>query len=131
MTLVVPNVGEVIVLDEFLAGTLTLKLFSNDIIPGELDTASSYDEVSGGGYSSKSINFAGWTITPGDPSTATYAAQDFSFTGVTNAPGTVYGYYLVDGSNVLRWAERFPEAVLPFTPGNGSLVRVTLLLAVS
>lgn len=124
MTLVVPNVAEVDNLNLFLNRALVLKLYSNDKTPAEGDTVASYTEVSGGGYASKSLTFATWAITSGDPTVALYTAQDFEFTGSTNAPGTVFGYFIVVGS-LLLWAERFPAGVLPFSPINGSLIKVT------
>lgn len=125
MSLLVPSVGEAAMLDLILNQTLTLKLFSNNRTPAEGDTAASYTEVSGGGYANKSLLSAGWSITTGDPTYALYTAQDFTFTGATDAPGTIYGYYVVDGSNVLLWVERFAPAVVPFTPVNGSIIRIT------
>lgn len=126
MTLVVPNVGEVKALELMLkSGDLTLKLYSNNITPGETDTAGTYTEVTGGGYASKTLTAASWSITSGNPSYGSYAAQDFNFTGATGAPGTIYGYFVVDAANVLRWAERFDAGVVPFTPANGALIRVT------
>jgi hypothetical protein len=127
MSLLVPNVGEVQALTKWLNQTLTLKLYSNNLTPAEGDTAASYTEVAGGGYASKSLTFANWTIgTAAGVTSAQYTpAQDFTFTGVTNAPGTVYGYYIVDGSNNLLWSERFSESFLPFEPVANSLIRVT------
>jgi hypothetical protein len=126
MTLVIPNVGEVVALNKYLKGEdLTLKLYSNNITPGESDTASTYTSVAGGGYTAKTLDKDSWTINSGNPSYGIYTAQDFNFSGATNSPGTIYGYYVVDGSNILRWAERFSEAVVPFSPINGSLIRVT------
>ena len=126
MTLVVPNVGEVLALEKYLEEEdLTLKLYSNNVVPAESNTAASFTEVSGGGYASKTLDKDNWTITSGAPSFGSYAAQDFTFTGVTDAPGTIYGYYVVDAANVLRWAERFSESVVPFEPVNGSLIRIT------
>lgn len=126
MTQAIPNVAEVIVLTQFLkTEILTLKLFSNNVTPAEGNTAATYTEVTGGGYASKELAAASWSITSGDPSFGSYAAQDFSFTGVTGGPGTIYGYYLVDTSNVLRGAERFDAGIVPFNPVNGSLIRVT------
>jgi hypothetical protein len=123
MSLLVPDVGEVAALQKWLNQNLTLKLYSNNKIPAEADTAASYTEVTGGGYSSKTLTFGTWII--GSDGIATYIAQDFTFTGTTVAPGTVYGYFIVDGSNVLLWAERFPASVLPFSPNVGSLIRIT------
>lgn len=125
MTLIVPNAAEVIILNNILEEILVLKLYSNNKVPVEGDTAASYTEVVGGGYSSKTLA-ALWTVTSGDPSYAVFpSAKDFAFTGVTNAPGTVYGYYIIGPDGAIRWAERFPEAVLPFSPINGSLIRIT------
>lgn len=126
MTLIVPNVGEVKALELYLKSeNLFLRLYSNNVTPGESDTIATYTQVSGGGYAQKTLTAASWTVSSGNPSSGLYAAQDFEFTGATDAPGTVYGYYVVDGSNILRWAERFPEGVLPFSPVLGSLIRVT------
>lgn len=126
MTLIVPNVGEVKALELYLKSVdLFLRLYSNNIVPGESDTLATYTEVSGGGYAEKTLTAATWVITPGNPSAGLYAAQDFSFSGGTGLPGTVYGYYVVDAANILRWAERFPEGVLPFSPSAGNLIRVT------
>ena len=124
MTLVVPNVGETQALTKLLNQALTLKLYSNNITPAEGDTNSTYTEVSGGGYANKALAFGTWTLTSGDPSFGLYPAQDFAFTGTTGAPGTIYGYYVIDGSSNLLWAERFPSSVLPFSPISGSLVRI-------
>jgi len=132
MTIVVPNTGEVRALTEWLtAGNLTLKLYSNDKTPAESDTAANYTEVSGGGYSSKTLSSGSWSIASGDPTVATYAYQDFSFTGATAAPGTIYGYFVVDASGILVWAERFEAAVVPYTPSTGKLVRITPKISVS
>lgn len=125
MTLVVPNVGEVKALELFLElEDLTLVLYSNDITPGETDTVATYTPVVGGGYLAVTLDKDEWTITAGAPSAGVYNdTLDFTFTGVTNAPGTIYGYFVKDAAGVLRWAERFPAAVVPFTPVNGSLIR--------
>lgn len=126
MTLIVPNVAEVLALQAFLAGTHTLKLYSNNVTPAETDTAATYTEVVGGGYGSYSLAFGTWSFVSGAPSFALYGvALDFAFTGVTNSPGVIYGYYIVDSNGVLKFMERFPEAAVPFTPINGSLIRIT------
>lgn len=123
MTLIVPNVAEIIAMNSFLNNALSLRLYSNNITPASGNTAATYTQVSGGGYAAKSLSFASWSVTSGDPTVALYTAQNFSFTGPTSAPGTIYGYYIVDSGGVLRWAERFP--IVPFTPIVGSLIRIT------
>ena len=125
MALIVPNVAKNDDLTAILNEVLTLKLYSNNKVPAVGDTAASYTEVSGGGYAAKTLLVANWSITEANPSVATQAAQDFSFTGATGAPGTIYGYFVVNASNIIRWAERFEESVLPFSPVAGSLIRVT------
>lgn len=119
MTLLVPDVGEDDVLQKWLNQSLTLKLYSNNISPAESDTAASYTEVSGGGYVAKTLIFADWVISGG---IATYLKRDWTFTGAIGGSGIAYGYFIVDGSGTLLWAERFTT---PYTPIANSLVRVT------
>jgi hypothetical protein len=128
MALLVPNVGEVLALQNFLNNAApqnqVLRLYTNNITPAEGDTAATYTEASGGGYSAKNLTGSSWTITAGAPSEASYARQDFVFTSVPS-PATMYGYYVTQvTSGTLMWAERFPSA--PFTIINANdEVRVT------
>lgn len=127
MTLYVPQASLATILGKILLANLTLKLYSNNVTPGASDTAATYTEVAGGGYINLPLTFANWGITPGNPAVALYnAAQDFNFTGATTTPGTIYGYFIVNASGgLLVYAERFPAGNVPFTPGNGSLIRLT------
>lgn len=119
----VPQIGTKRILDFLIANTLTLKLFSNDITPSDTDVAASYTEVSGGGYASKSLTSANWTVTQGDPSDATYnSVQTWTFSAAIGGSGIVYGYFIVDASGNLIWSERFSSSI---TPTVGSLVNVT------
>lgn len=123
MGLVVPNTIEVETLIELLTPPLSLRLYSNNKTPTNLDTASSYTQVVGGGYVVKPLLFAGWAISAANPSIAIHSSQSWTFTGVTNAPGTIYGYYVVrDSDGKLMWAERFPTSLVPFVPINGSVI---------
>lgn len=124
MTLIVPNVAEVLAVNQFLDTDLTMKLYSNDVTPAEANTLATYNEVAGGGYVAKTLYNGTWVITPGNPTIAVYPVQDFLFTGPTDTPSTCYGYFVVDSDGILRWAERFPEGALPFMPILGSLVRI-------
>lgn len=106
---------------------LTLRLYSNDKAPAAGDVTADYTETVGGGYVNKALTFANWTQSTVaiSPQSATYAPQTWLFTGVTGAPGTVYGYYVTRNSDgKLMWAERFPAGSLPFNPINGSKVVV-------
>jgi len=126
MSLVVPDIQELEVIDTFLTPALTMRLYSNNATPDHASTASSFTEISGGGYTGKALTFANWTITAGAPTQAIYnSAQTFTFTGATDAPGTIYGYYVTRNSDgKLMWAERFPSAVVPFSPVAGSIIRL-------
>jgi hypothetical protein len=122
MSICVPNVGKIKALELYLADPLTLKLYSNNVTPNSLKVAGDFTEVVGGGYANFVLTFAHWGITGGSPGRALYdEIKQFTFTGPTTAPGTIYGYFVVDAGGVLRWAERFP--VTPFTPINGSFIR--------
>lgn len=119
MALVVPQVGEVIALKAFLNNTAgqdqTLKLFANNVTPAETDTAATYTEAAGGGYTNKALAGASWTFTSGTPSFAQYAQQTFTFTGALTTNPTIYGYFVVQTtSGTLLWA----EAMASFTPAN-------------
>lgn len=126
-----PNAAKVVAANKYLDVILTLRLFSNNHTPAVGDSIASYTEVAGGGYAAKALAVASWSVVSGNPTVASYAAQDFDFTGATTAPGTIYGYYITDPSNVVRGAERFSALVVPFTPVNGSLIRITPRLNVS
>ena len=132
MTLVVPNVGEVLALEQYLESEdLFMRLYSNNVTPGETDTAATYTQVAGGGYAQKTLDKDNWTIVAGAPSTGTYAQQVWNFTGATTAPGTIYGIYVVDAAGVLRWAERFGASIVPFSPIAGSTIRYTPVFSAS
>lgn len=122
----IPSAKELALLTFYLqTANLTLKLYSNNVTPAKGDTSATYTEVIGGGYAAKTLTTGNWTLTAGTPTTGTYnTAQDFTFTGVTNSPAVVYGYFVVDSLNALFCSERFPSGVIPFPPINGSLIRV-------
>lgn len=126
MPLKVPNALEIEVLTSLLTSALTLKLYSNNVTPADSDTAATYTEVSGGGYASKPLTFANWTITGGAPTVALYGTtQVWTFTGPLNPPNTCYGYFVTRNSDgKLMWAERFAASVVPFSPVNGSIIRI-------
>jgi hypothetical protein len=105
---------------------LLLKLFTNNITTlSSSDTAASYTEASGGGYTYKTLTGGNWTIGSG---IATYPTQTWTFTG---AVGNVYGYYLVratTGDIVL--SEKFSGG--PYNvQTNGDNISVDLSLTIS
>lgn len=123
MGLVIPNEFELAQLQSILNTALTLKLYGNNKIPDATDTTAAYTEIAGGGYVSIALVFATWTITAGEPTTAKYPIQTWTFTGPINSPGSIFGYFVTRNSDgKLLWAERFPAANIPFSPINGSKI---------
>ena len=125
MTLLVPNVGEQVMLEAFLNKTapqnLVLKLYTSNTTPSESDTASTYTEATGNGYAPASLVSSNWTTTPGNPTVSSHPQVTFGFTG---ALGNVYGYFVVQAvSGVLMWAERFPSAIN--IQNNGDQIAIT------
>lgn len=126
MTLLVPNNGEARMLKAVVNHTapenLVLKLFTNNVTPGETDTAGTYTEASGNGYAAITLTGSSWTITEGAPSDASYAQQTFTFTGNL---GNVYGYFIVQvTSGLLMWAERFTDGPYAIV-NNGDQIKIT------
>ena len=133
MTLVVPNTGEQVLLDaatgKTAATTLTLRLFSNNYTPINSTVAGDVAQVSGGGYAGIALTAASWVTTPGSPTSSAYPEQTFTFTGATDSPGTIYGYYVTNAAGALVWAERIAAV---FTPAaNGDTVKVTPALTLA
>lgn len=118
MALLVPDVGEVILLGNLLAGgtleNMTLKLFKTNVTPAESDTASSYTVADFTSYANKTLtrsvnNGVTWgTVgTSGGTTSSTYVAQSWT----AGSTQTIYGYYVVGAtSTVLLWAEAFAVA---------------------
>ena len=116
MPLLVPNVGEVVLLTNTLnGGTLenwTLKLFKSNTTPAEGDTAGTYTEADFTGYSAKtltrSVGGSTWATptTSGGTTSSSYAAQTFTSSDATSQ--TIYGYFIVGATTgTLILAERF------------------------
>lgn len=126
MSLVVPSAVEVEVLTNLFIPTMTIKIYGNDVTPSSTSQASNFTEITGGGYANKLLLSPEWTIEEGDPSRAVYSAtQVWTFTGVIDAPGTIYGYFVIRNTDgKLRWAERFPSGSIPFSPVAGSVIKV-------
>jgi hypothetical protein len=134
MALVVPNVGEVSLLQKMLnqnqTANLLLGLYQSNTTPTAFTTlgdltppATTY------GYSMITVTNASWLIaTPvgADYAEAGYSEQTFTFTSNSTAT-LLYGYYVTDSNNNLLWLERFTNA--PFTiPPAGGTVAITLTI---
>jgi len=133
MALLVPDVGEVALLDMALGDASpeaqTLKLYKNDADPAEGDTAVTYTVADIAGYSDKSLARATWNAasTAAGTTTKTYPAQTFNFTGT----GTIVGYYVIKATaGTLLWAERI-YASPGQTFNNGDSLALTLSIALA
>ncbi len=128
MTLVIPNVGEALMMDNALKTAspeaLILKLYTNNYDAINSSVAGSFTEMTGGtGYTAKTLTRAGWNAAVGgSPTSSTYGtAQTFSWTGAA----TIVGYFLVGAvSGTLYWAERL-YATTGQTFANGDSLTVT------
>lgn len=119
MTLVVPNAGEGLALQNFLNKTTpqnqTLKLYKSNTTPAETDTAATYTEATFTGYASKALTGASWTVTEGAPSSAAAAQQTFT-SSADQTTENIYGYFVVQTtSGIIMWAERFTAAPYAIT----------------
>jgi microcystin-dependent protein len=121
MTIIVPNLAEVALLDgtwSGLADDLELRLYQADVTAGltpaqiQVLTETDFTEANFTGYTAVSLPSAGWTITAGDPTGGVHAVQSFISTA-DQAAQTIWGYYVVDDtSGEIRWFEQFPGPVL-------------------
>lgn len=128
----IPNVEEQRIGENYVSNGVSIRLYSNNYTPVEASTLANFTEVSGGGYSAVSLAGNSFTWTPGDPTVGEAPEQEWVFTGATTAPGTIYGYYLVDlVTGLYIGGERFAGAILPFTPVAGSTIRLTPTVQVS
>jgi len=128
MSILVPNVGEVLALglicNKTAQGDLKLKLYKSNTTPAEADTVSTYTESTATGYAAKTLTGASWTITTdgGGVTTASYAAQTFTY----SAAESVYGYYVTNNAGTtLLFAEKFSDGPYNIPAGGGS-VTVTI-----
>lgn len=137
MSIVLSDVGAEQILKKYFANTapaggnnLTLKLFTSNTTPADTDTAGTYTEATGGGYSAITLTAASFTVsTVGGIAQAAYAQRTFTFSGALTTNGTVYGYYIVDADGVLIYAER---AATSYTPlNNGDALMITPIFKLS
>ena len=124
MPLVVPNVGEIKLLDNMLkAENRTLRLYSGAITPAEGDTLATYSgsEASFTGYSAKTLTGASWptpTTNGANAAESSYAQQSWSATSTQ----TINGYYVVAAdTTTLVWA----ESITPIGLTNPSTLNLT------
>jgi aspartokinase len=115
MALLVPDVGEVVLLASILypasGENWTLKLYSGNVTPAETDTAASYTEATFTGYTAKTLTRTQSGATWAVPTTSTGTTSSTYGTAQVWSPTTsqsIYGYYVVGAtSTTLLFAELF------------------------
>lgn len=131
MALVVPNEGELELLDKMLKDALTsdenyiLKLFKNNVTPTMSFSAGSLTEADFTNYVAKTLTRANWNVavTNGSNKAETsYATSPQSWTCGTTG-NTIYGYWVTGAtSTAVLWAERFATARVL---SNGDVLNLT------
>lgn len=116
MTLVCPNVGEVVLLTDLLGNgnNWTLKLFKNDVTPAETDTAGTYTEADFTDYAAKTLTRSVSGSTWATPTTSSGVTSSLYNSGTPQtwtcgATGnSIYGYFIIDAvAGTLLISERF------------------------
>lgn len=131
MALVIPDVGEVVLLSNMLnkvAPTNTvLRLYSNNLTPSSTTVLGDITQVTATGYSAITLTAATWTVaTTLGVTTASYPEQTFNIT----TAATVFGYYITNVGGDLLWIERFTAA--PFQlPGSGGQILITAQISLN
>jgi len=108
----------------FAAGPYQIGLYKNNKTPADTDTISDYTPADFSGYSGLQ-NLTAWSsaawVSP--RALATHSALTWTHSGGGTA-NDIYGYYVVDGSGNLAWAERSPVAPVSMASG-GATYQVT------
>lgn len=114
MALVVPNAGELELLDKMLKDALSadedyiLKLFQNDYTPDQTTATGSLTEANFTNYAAVTLTRAGWNdaVTVSNKAESSYGSAAQSWT--CGASGnTIYGYFVENPGGTVLWAERF------------------------
>lgn len=134
MSLVVPNVGKIVLLKYLVnkiaqnggapsaSGDRVCALFVNDITPSEADEFENYQEPSiSTGYARVNLTGTTWTTTEDliGVCAAVYGSYaEYNF----DVAVTVYGYYIINQDEQLLWAERFSTGPISIPAGGGQVL---------
>jgi hypothetical protein len=101
----------------------TIHLFNNNYTPVLGSTAENFTETSFSGYSSVAMTRSTWqtATTSGSVAQIQFGASPVTWT-CTGSGDTIYGAYILDGSNNLLWAELFTS---PRTLASGDVLNYT------
>lgn len=131
MALLVPDVGEVRLLsyavNKLTPENFTLKLYQNNITPGESDVAGTYTEATFTGYAATTLTGANFTVsTVTGTTTATYSPNQVFTSTANQTTQLIYGYFVVGASSgILMWAEKFTDGPYAISV-NGDSITITV-----
>lgn len=120
--LVVPNLSKVYLTKQAALPAqnfypATIKLFQNNYIPVAGTVIGDLTEATFSGYAAQAL--AGGAVSgmldASGRAVAQWNAVTFTKAGATG--NTIYGYYVIDGSGNLLWAERFDSSIAMNTDG--------------
>ena len=110
MALLVPNVGEIELLDRLLKGgssvhdgSYTLHLFKNSYVPQDGSTLSNFTEADFDGYADKALAQSSWasvSLNTNDKAESSYSQQSWTCGATGN---TIYGYYITGIIRIFRY----------------------------
>jgi hypothetical protein len=134
--LVIPNEGKIEWMKRALYGNagsenLTLKLFSNNVTPGETDTAATYTEATFTGYAAATLTSSQSGATWAVPTIATNIAQSAYGTATTwtaTTDQTIYGWFIVGASSGKCYAAQAFGAGKPLAGATSDQLTVTPVL---
>jgi microcystin-dependent protein len=121
VTVVVLNAGEEAILEDGLTGVAyTLRLYKADVTagltPDEVDEleAGDFTEATFTGYSAAALSTGDWTVTQGNPTTASNVEKSFTSTadqGIQTQ--NIWGHYVTrDSDGVALWFDQFPAPIV-------------------
>ena len=123
MTLKIPDASELTLLGylrtQFNGVACRCRLFQNDRVPADGDTAASYQEANFTGYALQ--NAQSWSAPASSGGAAQMTHPTLTWVvGTVGVGNLVYGYYITDNAGVLLWAERDPNAPVPMNASGNS-----------
>lgn len=123
---------DIVFSDQGVESAWKLALFCTNVTPTDSSVYGDFVWCTGGvGETPKSLTVgAGWTIsTITNPPQASYAQQDFSFTGDLTTNPTIYGYCITN--NAANKAIGCETLTSSFTPHNGYHLYITPVVKLS
>ncbi len=125
MSVIVPIVSEITVLDDFLhVADLQLNLFKNNYTPISTTVLTDFVVANYVGYNPQTIVKTNWSIPTNDGAGRAISNNLlFNFAATSGAtPNDIYGYYVTNtGLTIVYWAERFTGAPIAMSTTGATL----------